>query len=69
MWERLKEPSSYAGLASIISGFGVLAKADEAPAIADAIVQSAPFFTTSNWFGGFMVLFGAAALIVKEKGK
>jgi hypothetical protein len=37
--KRLREPSSYAGLAALVMGIGQLGKINEAPAIADGIGQ------------------------------
>lgn len=37
---RLREPSTYAGVAAVVLGAGQLAKVNEAPALADLINQA-----------------------------
>ena len=68
MYKRLKEPSSYAGLAAIFIGLGQMFDIDEAPVVAQAVEAAAPAFITGNWVGGLITLLGAGAIIMKEKG-
>lgn len=66
--ERLKEPSTYAGLAAVIIGVGKLADINEAPAIADAITNAAPALLSGNWVAGLgALLMGALAVVVRER--
>ncbi|MBC7135094.1 MAG: hypothetical protein H5U25_05555 [Oceanibaculum nanhaiense] len=66
--KRLREPSTYAGLAAIVGGAGGLAKIDEAPAIADALVSGAPIIAADPLIGGLMVLAGLLATLLKDRG-
>lgn len=68
--KRAKEPSTYGGLAALTFGLGQIFKINEAPQIADAIGQAAPAFSTGDYAtGGAVVLFGALAAFMKEKGE
>lgn len=49
---RLNEASTYAGLAGIISGVGILAHVNEAPAIAHAVEVAAPSLSSGQWYIG-----------------
>lgn len=69
MASRWKEPSTYAGVGLIVTGLGQVASINEAPAIAGAIEAAAPHIATSNWVGVAMALFGAFAVMLREKGE
>lgn len=65
--DRLREPSTYAGLAAVVSGLGVLGKVNEAPAIVDAIgIASAPL-SQGQWIVGLGTLF-AGLMAAFRKG-
>lgn len=66
---RAKEPSTYVGLAAVVTGVGQLAKINEAPAIADAVTNAAPSLAAGDWTTGLMVvLAGLAGVFLREKG-
>lgn len=67
MLARLKEPSTYAGIASVISGVGTILKDDNTTAIAGAIVEASPHIISGNWMGAGMIFFGLFAMFIKEK--
>lgn len=65
---RWKEPSTYAGIAAIIGGAGVIGKVNEAPAIADAISGASLPLAQGNWQVGIgMILAGILSVFLKEK--
>mgnify|MGYP000980235341 CR=1 FL=1 len=64
---RLKEPSTYAGLAATVAGVGQIFGDVHTDAIAGAITQAAPSLIAGNWLGALMSLFGLAAIFMKEK--
>jgi len=65
---RWKEPSTYAGIAAIIGGAGVLGKVNEAPAIADAVNTAAIPLAQGNWQVGLgMIVAGILSVLLKEK--
>ena len=67
--DRAKEPTTYLGVAAVISGAGQLAKINEAPAIADAVVTAAPALAVGDWGTGLMLLLGGLfGAFLKEKG-
>lgn len=72
MWawflRRVSEPSTWAGIAAVVSGAGVLGKVNEAPAIADAIGQAGPALASGDYLGGGMIIAGALAMLLKDKG-
>lgn len=64
--ERLSEASTYAGLSGLVTAVGILAKVNEAPAIADAVTNAAPALTAGDWLGGGIALaFGLVAAFKK----
>lgn len=67
MLNRIKEPSTWAGVSSILLGLGSIFNVHEAPLVADAVTSAAPSFISGNWMSGLLVLFGSAAVILKEK--
>jgi len=69
MKDRLKEPSTYGGLAAIIFGLGQIFDIDEAPAVAETLTAAIPQIISGNWLGMLMVLLGGAGVILREKGK
>ncbi len=64
---RLKEPSSYAGLAGILTGLGMIFDINEAPAVAEAAGQAAQVVAQSgDWKMGLLtVSFGALASFLR----
>jgi len=54
--ERVREPSTYAGLAAVISGGGILFKINEAPAIAGAIQNAGGALAAGDWVNGVAVM-------------
>lgn len=66
--DRLKEPSTHAGLAAIVSGIGLMVASPETVAVAKVIPQVADNVTRQDWMGALMVLFGSLAVFLKEKG-
>lgn len=69
--DRLKEPSSYAGLAAILYGAGQIFKDDNLPVVADAVNSAgqtmAASGSTSAAIGALVM--GVLALFVGEKKK
>jgi hypothetical protein len=67
--ERLREPSTYAGLSMLTLGIGALGKINEAPAVAGAIEQAAPALSSGDWVtGAGTMLFALASIFLREKG-
>lgn len=66
---RAKEPTTYLGVAAVITGAGQLAKINEAPAIADAVVTAAPALAVGDWATGLVLLLGGLfGAFMREKG-
>lgn len=66
--KRLKEKSTYIGLATTFLGVGTLTKMDEAPQIANAIQQAAEPLSNGDYTTGIGVLFmGIFGVFMKEK--
>jgi len=65
--DRMREASTYAGLATLTLAVGQLAKVNEAPAIADAVSNAAPALTAGDWLSGLLTFgFGVVAAFKKE---
>lgn len=62
---KFNEPSTWAGFGLLIAGLGKVFQVSEAPAVADAVTSIAQ---NPTWQGGAMALFGALAVILREKG-
>lgn len=65
--QRLKEPSTYAGLASILGGVGMIASSPwvtAAASVADAAAQGAS--TGQGWMGIGLSVLGAVATLAKD---
>lgn len=65
--QRLKEPSTYAGLASILGGVGMIASSPwvtAAASVADAAAQGAS--AGQGWLGIGLAVLGAAASLAKD---
>lgn len=63
--ERLKEPSSIAGLGLVVAGAGQLFQINEAPAVADVANQVS---ASGDWKTGLAVLIaGVLSFLMKEK--
>lgn len=68
--KRLREPSTYAGLAAIAVGAGQVADINEAPAVADAITTVGQSVAVMpGWEGLVMGVLGALAVFLREKGE
>lgn len=65
--EKLKEPSTFAGLAAVLMGFGQIFDVSEAPAIADSVNAAANDLAAGNWMSAGMVFLGGLAVILNEK--
>jgi hypothetical protein len=64
---RLKEPSTYAGLAALTIGLGQIFDINEAPAVAETITSITPSIIAGDWIGALMVAFGGLAVYLKER--
>lgn len=65
--QRLKEPSTYAGLASILGGVGMIASSPwvtAAASVADAAAQGAS--SGQGWMGIGLAALGAVASLAKD---
>lgn len=69
-FKRLREPSTWLGLAALISGGGQLAKVNEAPAIADAVagVGQAVAGGADLVTAGTLAVGGLVAAFMRERG-
>lgn len=61
LMKRLREPSTYAGLAGIAAGIGVLGQVNEAEVVANVITTNGPAI------GGMLA--GLLAMFIGEKGE
>jgi hypothetical protein len=73
MWQkikdRLREPSTYAGLAGVITSVGVLGKINEAPAIADTVANAGHAIAQGDYATAIGAgLFGLLSIFMREKG-
>lgn len=67
--KRLNEPTTYIGLGTLVAGAGQVAKINEAPEIASAIVQSGQGFATGDYVSGVGILLaGVFGAFMREKG-
>lgn len=75
IFDRMREPSSYAGLAAIVAGLGQIFKVDEAPGLAQvltetgATVAQAPDGRTAAITAGITLALGLAAIFRPERGR
>ena len=65
--ERLKEPSTHAGIASVIAGIGQILHSPETTEIASAVPDIASRLASHDYVGVGMILFGLIAIFKKEK--
>lgn len=65
--ERLKEPSTHAGLAAIISGVGLILHSPETAQVASQLPDVATKIVSQDYLGAAMLLFGSLAVIFREK--
>jgi len=63
--DRLKEPSSMAGIGLIAAGIGQTFGINEAQQAGEVIQQAA---TQPNWIGFTMAALGSLAILFREKG-
>lgn len=69
LMDRLREPSTYAGLSAFAYGVGTLGKINEAPAVAHAIDAAGGALSGGQWGVGLATLIGGVfAAFMKEKG-
>jgi hypothetical protein len=67
--KRLKEPTTYIGLALLINGFGSIFKISEAQDVADAVANSSGSLASGDVVTGAAILIGGlAGVFMKEKG-
>lgn len=67
---RLSEPSSYAGLAAIVAGLGQIGDMNEAPAVADAVVNAGAAAAASGPYAGLLALgLGVLSVFMPEGRK
>jgi hypothetical protein len=65
--ERLREPSTYAGLAAITIGVGQVVDFDEAAQVATIVQGAGERAAVGDWIGaGVAVLLGVAAIWKRE---
>lgn len=62
---RLREPSSMAGVATVLVGINQMFDVNEVGKAADVINQAAQ---QPSWLGAIITALGAAAIIFREKG-
>lgn len=69
--KRLREPSTYLGLAAVTTGVGQLGKVNEAPAVADALMGAGQAVAggVDPVTAGFIALAGVLGVFLKEKGE
>ena len=66
--KRIREPSTWGGLAAVTIGAGQLAKVNEAPAVAEAVGQAGQAFVNGDTLGGAAALvFGLVAAFTKDR--
>jgi hypothetical protein len=61
MHKIFKEKSTWVGLTSVITGVGLIADINEAPAVAEVISNATPYIVSHNWSGILLVITGALA--------
>lgn len=68
--ERAKEPSSYAGLSSVLLGAGMLFNINEAPAVADTLTAAGSHLASGDYkTGAAVILMGLLSIFLREKGR
>lgn len=66
--DRLLEPTNFAGLGLILAGLGQVLKIDEAGVIAQTVTDAGQAVASGNWSAALMIIAGAAAVLLREKG-
>lgn len=66
VFARLGESSTYAGIASVIMGAGILGHVNEAPAIAHAVEAAAPSLVSGQWYIGAGALLAGIVAAFKK---
>lgn len=71
IFNRFREPSTYAGLAAVAVGAGQVFDISEAPAVADAIGSAGATVTATGdpIIGGAALVFGLLAIFLRERGR
>jgi hypothetical protein len=64
--DRLKEPSTHAGIASIVSGVALILHSPETVTVAAQIPQVAEKIASQDYLGAAMIVFGSLAVLFKE---
>ena len=68
--KRLREPTTILGLGALISGLGMIFKIDEAPAIADAVSNTAEPLANGDYAtAATFVISGLFGIFMSEKGE
>ncbi len=69
--KRLREPTTYLGLAALTTGAGQLGKINEAPAVADALMGAGQAVAAGldPLSAAMLALAGVAGVFMKEKGE
>lgn len=65
--ERIKEPSTHAGLAAILAGIGLIAHSEQLSQVAQIVPSVAEKAIHQDYLGAAMVMFGTVAALLKEK--
>ena len=66
--DRLREPSSFAGLGLAAHGLLSFLGSSEAEGVGQVVVQSAPAFAANPIVGGLTLAAGLAAMFMRERG-
>ncbi|WP_422020197.1 hypothetical protein [Pyruvatibacter mobilis] len=67
VFERLREPSTYAGLAAVTIGIGQIVDFDEAGQVASIVQGAGERAAVGDWIGaGVAALLGLAAIFKRE---
>lgn len=64
---RIKEPSTHAGLAAIIGGLGMILHSPETTQVAQAVPDVAEKVIRQDFVGAAITLFGALAFLLPER--
>lgn len=68
--DRFKEPSTYAGLSSVMVGAGLLFDINEAPAISDTIGAAGSALASGDYKTGLAVVaMGLLSILLGEKSR
>ncbi len=65
--DRLKEPSTHAGLAAMVGGVGMILHSPETTQLAHALPSVAEKVASHDFLGAVIALFGAVAFLLPER--